>query len=80
MSQDSATHLDATRWLDGVDLTADRLGLICSNDLAHAITAMKSSACNVGKMEMADKIKELIVFSVSPEYMAIRTALGIAQQ
>ena len=28
----------------------------------------------------ADEIKELIVFSVSPEYMAIRTALGIAQQ
>jgi golgin subfamily B member 1 len=79
MSQDSATHLDATRWLDGVDLTADRLGLLCSNDLAHAVNAMKNGPANLGKVEVTDKIKELIIFSVSPEYMKLRSLLGIAQ-
>lgn len=79
MSQDAATHLDATRWLDGVDLTADRLGLLCSNDLAQAVLAMKNGSVSVGKVEITDKIKELIIFSVSPEYMKLRSLLGIAQ-
>ena len=79
MSQDANQHLDATRWLDGVELTADRLGLLCSNDLSQAVAAMKNSSSSIGKVELSDKIRELIVFSVSPEYMALRSALGIAQ-
>ena len=79
MSKDPQQHLDATRWLDGVDLTADRLGLLCANDLSQAVMAMKNSQVSIGKLEISEKIKELIVFSVSPEYMSLRAALGIAQ-
>ena len=79
MSQDPQQHLDATRWLDGVDLTADRLGLLCANDLSQAVMAMKNTQYAIGKLEMSDKIRELIVYSVSPEYLALRAALGIAQ-
>lgn len=79
MSKEPQTHLDATRWLDGVELTADRLGLLCANDLNQAVFAMKNNPYSIGKLEMSEKIKELIVYSVSPEYLALRAALGIAQ-
>ena len=80
MYQDANAHLDATRWLDGVELTADRLGLICSNDLGEAVNAMKNNAYAVGKIELNEKIRELVVYSVSPQYIELRFALGIAQQ
>ena len=68
MSQDPNQHLDATRWLDGVELTADRLGLLCSNDLAQSVAAMKNMRSSIGKLNV-DKFGNSL-YSVSPEYMS----------
>ncbi|MFO0681411.1 MAG: tetratricopeptide repeat protein [Sandaracinus sp.] len=77
----AGARTDVKKWLQGVEVTACRAGFLICNDLdtaARMITALGAT----GPVDLApkDKIKELVLFSVSEEYFRLRQALGIQLQ
>jgi tetratricopeptide (TPR) repeat protein len=70
--------LDLKRWVAGVDLTADRVGLIFSDDLGTAIQLLRSSPEDSSSVPGTERVKELMRYSVSEEYFGIRARLRIA--
>ncbi len=74
----SGVNPDLSRWLRSVDHTANRIGLLLSGDLRQAIASVKNEQFLIGKASVKDKVKELILFSISDEYAALRRELGIA--
>jgi hypothetical protein len=77
----AGARTDVKKWLQGVEVTACRAGFLICNDLdtaARMITALGPS----GPVDLApkDKVKELVLFSVSEEYFRLRQALGIQLQ
>ncbi|HVU04695.1 MAG TPA: tetratricopeptide repeat protein [Polyangiaceae bacterium] len=66
------------RWSQAVELTACRAGLLVSGDLEIAKKILAAEPTVPGDLSAADKMKELLVFSVSEQYTALRKALGVA--
>lgn len=75
---DSGAKTDIKRWMQAIELTGCRAGLLMSNDLDIASRMIQSdppgSAVDLTSKE---KIKELVLFSVSEQYFRLREALGI---
>ena len=69
---------DLKRWIQAVDITAARSGLLLAADLEIAKKIIAAEPQLPGDLPPPDKLKELIVFSVSEQYLALRKALGIA--
>jgi len=74
---ETGLQLDVKRWLQAIDMTACQAGLLFSNDLETAARAIRDDAWNVGELSAQDKIKELVLFSVSERYFRLRRALGV---
>jgi tetratricopeptide (TPR) repeat protein len=74
----SGAPLDLKRWVRGVDLTADRVGFLLSHDLETATQIIKASDESTSSVPADDRIKELVLFSVSSPYFQLRRLLGIA--
>jgi tetratricopeptide (TPR) repeat protein len=66
------------RWNQAAELTACRAGLLVSADLEIAKKIISAEPQLPGDLSAADKMKELLVFSVSEDYAQLRKALGIA--
>jgi hypothetical protein len=71
-------QLDMAKWAQAVDLTSHRAGLIIANDLSLAARFIGSEPTTVGGMMPKDKIKELVMYAISPQYFELRQLLGIA--
>jgi tetratricopeptide (TPR) repeat protein len=71
-----AGAIDLKKWVNGVDLSADRAGLVLSNDLELSLELLRAGE-EAGSVASRERHKELVLFSVSEEFFAIRTALGI---
>jgi len=69
---------DLKRWMQSVDVTAARAGLLLCADLEIAKKIIAAEPQLPGDLSPPEKLKELIVFSVSEQYLALRKALGIA--
>jgi tetratricopeptide (TPR) repeat protein len=69
---------DLKRWMQSVDVSGARAGLLLCADLEIAKKIIAAEPQLPGDLPPADKLKELIVFSVSEQYLALRKALGIA--
>ena len=69
--------INIKRWLQSTELTACRSGLVVCGDLEVAKKILLIEPQVPGDMSPQDKITELIVFSVSNDYFAIRKALGL---
>jgi hypothetical protein len=65
------------RWSQAVELTACRAGLLVSGDLELAKKILAAEPTLPGDLTPAEKMKELLVFSVSEHYPALRKALGV---
>jgi hypothetical protein len=74
----SGAALDLKRWVRGVDLTADRVGFLLSHDLETATQIIKASDQSTSSVATDDRLKELVLFSVSSQYFRLRQQLGIA--
>jgi tetratricopeptide (TPR) repeat protein len=75
---EAGARTDVKRWLQCVEITACRAGFLICNDLetaARMITALGPA----GPVDLPpkDKVKEIVLFSVSEEYFRLRQALGI---
>ena len=58
-------QIDLATWSQAVDLTAHRAGFIIANDLALAARFIQMEPATVGGMSAKDKIKELVLYSIS---------------
>ncbi len=65
------------RWAQAVETTAARAGLILAGDLDVAKKVIAASAQIPGDLSPQDRIKELMVFTVSEDYFKLRQRLGI---
>lgn len=74
----SGAALDLKRWVRGVDLTADRVGFLLSHDLETATQIIKASDESTSSVSTDERLKELVLFSVSSQYFGMRQQLGIA--
>jgi hypothetical protein len=75
---ESGAKTDIKRWMQAIELTGCRAGLLMCNDLDIASRMIQGdppgSAVDLTSKE---KIKELVLFSVSEQYFRLREALGI---
>jgi tetratricopeptide (TPR) repeat protein len=69
---------DLKRWMQAIEITACRAGLLLCGDLEIAKRIIAAEAQLPGDLPPAEKMKELLVFSVSEQYFALRKLLGIA--
>ena len=72
------TALDLKRWVAAVDLTADRVGLIFSDDLQTAVQLIRAGGEEASSVPIAERVKELFRYEVSEGYFGIRSRLRIA--
>ncbi|MFK7991898.1 MAG: tetratricopeptide repeat protein, partial [Sandaracinaceae bacterium] len=75
---DAGAQTNIKRWLQAVELTSCRSGFLVCNDLETA-ARMVTQLGAAGPVDLApkDKVKELVLFSVSEEYFNLREFLGI---
>ena len=66
------------RWVQAAELTQLRAGLLVCGDLSIARKIVTMEPSLPGDLSPEEKIKELLLFSVSAEYSQLRSALGIA--
>ena len=69
---------DLKRWMQAVEITAARAGLLLCADLEIAKKIIAAEPQLPGDLAPPEKLKELITFSVSEQYLSLRKALGIA--
>ncbi len=73
----NAPRLDMNTWNQGVDATGHRVGFILCGDLEVAARSISAEPTEVGGLQVKDKIKDLVLFSISEDYFKIRQALGM---
>jgi tetratricopeptide (TPR) repeat protein len=74
----AGARTDVKKWLQGVEVTACRAGFLVCNDLDTAARMVQAlGATGPVDVPPKEKIKELVLFSVSEEYFRLRQALGI---
>jgi tetratricopeptide (TPR) repeat protein len=73
-------NLDLSLWLRAVDHGANRVGLLLCGDLKHAISCIQTEAMPIGKADIKEKVRELVLFSISDQYFQLRRDLGLALQ
>jgi hypothetical protein len=70
-------QIDLGKWSQAVDLTSHRTGFLICNDLALAARFIQMEPATVGGLSAKDKIRELVLYSISEEYFDLRQHLGI---
>jgi tetratricopeptide (TPR) repeat protein len=66
------------RWSQTVDVTANRAGFLLCGDLEIAKKIIAAEPQQPGDLPPQEKLKELLLFSVSDQYFSLRQGLGIA--
>ena len=69
--------IDLKKWVAAVDLSADRVGFVLSNDLELCNEIIKSADEASSAAPQKDRLKELALYAVSEPYFAVRQKLGI---
>lgn len=65
-------------WMGGVDMTAARIAFALTGDLSAAAQAIVADAPTASPWPAKRRLKDLVAFSVSEPYFAVRRALGVA--
>jgi golgin subfamily B member 1 len=75
---EDGARADLKRWMQAIEVTAARAGLLLCADLEIAKKIIAAEPQLPGDLSPPDKLKELIIFSVSEQYFMLRKNLGIA--
>jgi hypothetical protein len=75
---EDGARADLKRWMQATEITAARAGLLLCADLDIAKKIISAEQQLPGDLPPQEKMKELLVFSVSEQYLALRKTLGIA--
>ena len=75
--QDGAA-LDLKKWVNGVDLTADRAGFLMCDDLQIAIELIRASHQDDSSIPIGDRVKVLFPYATSEAYFGVRQRLRLS--
>ena len=76
---DAGGSTDVKRWAAASELTAYRVGLLLCHDLKIAGQMISQEQSMLGStMGPRDKIKELVLYSISEDFFTARRAIGVA--
>jgi len=72
----SGGAIDLKKWVAAIDLTADRAGFVLAHDLAVATEVMRATD-EAASVSAKERVKEIVLYSISGEYFALREKLMI---
>jgi hypothetical protein len=67
-------------WLEAVEYTCLRAGLVLSGDLSISMTVAQEAPGRLAKPAFRSIVRETVMYSVSEEYLALREKLGLSVQ
>lgn len=70
-------RFDLKAWMRSIEMTACRAGLLACGDVTAAARMLAVDGRVIGGLSAADRIRDLVPFSVSERYARARRALGI---
>ncbi|MGE3544690.1 MAG: tetratricopeptide repeat protein, partial [Kofleriaceae bacterium] len=73
----AAPEINLAKWGHAVDATSHRAGFVVCGDLEVAARMVSSEPVVVGGPQVKDKIKELVLYSISEEFFAVRAQMGL---
>lgn len=71
----TSNPLDLRTWVNAIDYTADRIGFVLAHDLETAVEVVRSTEDDEALVR--DRIKQLVLYSISPQYLELRAHLKI---
>jgi hypothetical protein len=75
---ESKAEVNLNKWWAATELTANRVGFILCNDLEVAAKMVSTEPAEIGSLPPKDKVKELVLYSVSEDYFRVRQQLGLS--
>jgi tetratricopeptide (TPR) repeat protein len=69
--------IDIPAWIAAADLTAARAAFVLSSDLPSAVRVLSAEPAGLTPLPLAERIRDLVAYSVSEDYFAVRHALGL---
>ena len=69
--------LDLKKWVAAIDLTADRAGFVLAHDLGLATEVIRATE-EGSSVPIKERLKEIVLFSISEEYFGLRDKLAIS--
>lgn len=73
----NAPQLNLAQWGHAVDASCHRTGFVISGDLEVAARMVSQEPVAVGSPDVKERIKELVLFSISEDYFGVRQRLGL---
>ena len=73
----AAPEINLAKWGHAVDATSHRAGFVVCGDLEVAARMVSAEPAVVGGPQVKDKIKELVLYSISEEFFAVRQQMGL---
>ncbi len=73
----AAPEINLAKWGHAVDAVSYRAGFVVAGDLEVAARMVSAEPVVVGGPQVKDKIKELVLYSISEEFFAIRAQMGL---
>ncbi|HWO19719.1 MAG TPA: tetratricopeptide repeat protein [Kofleriaceae bacterium] len=73
----AAPEINLAKWGHAVDATSHRAGFVVCGDLEVAARMVSAEPVTVGGPQVKDKIKELVLFSISEEFFTVRAQMGL---
>jgi len=75
---DAGGQADIKRWMQAVEVTALRAGLLLCDDVDTAVRMTQQIPSeSTADLAPRDKVKEIVLYSVSESYFRLREQLGI---
>jgi len=75
---DAGGQGDIKRWMQATEITALRAGLLLCDDVETAVRMTQQIASeSTADLAPRDKVKEIVIYSISESYFRLREQLGI---
>ncbi|HEX3476271.1 MAG TPA: tetratricopeptide repeat protein, partial [Kofleriaceae bacterium] len=73
----AAPEINLAKWGYAVDATSHRAGFVVCGDLEVAARMVSAEPVVMGGPQVKDKIKELVLYSISEEFFTVRAQMGL---
>jgi tetratricopeptide (TPR) repeat protein len=73
----ASPEINLAKWGHAVDATSHRAGFVVCGDLEVAARMVSAEPVTVGGPQVKDKIKELVLYSISEEFFTVRAQMGL---
>ncbi len=73
----AAPEINLAKWGHAVDAVSHRAGFVVCGDIEVAARMVSAEPVVVGGPQVKDKIKELVLYSISEEFFTVRAQMGL---